>query len=45
MTVEMAGIFDIDLDQPDDAVSEDELEDGVSFHSQDLDDASRLACS
>lgn len=28
MTVEMAGIFDIDLDQPDDAVSEDELEDG-----------------
>lgn len=30
MTVEMAGVFDIDLDQPDDIVSEDELEDGVS---------------
>ena len=28
----MAGVFDIDLDQPgDDNVSDDELEDGVSF--------------
>lgn len=27
---DMAGVFDIDLDQPDDNVSDDELEDGVS---------------
>lgn len=26
----MAGVFDIDLDQPDENVSDDELEDGVS---------------
>lgn len=26
----MAGVFDIDLDQPEDAISDDELEDGVS---------------
>ncbi|KAK7925434.1 hypothetical protein WMY93_007744 [Mugilogobius chulae] len=34
MTVEMAGVFDIDLDQPDDIVSEDELEDGNDFMDQ-----------
>lgn len=28
--VAMAGVFDIDLDQPDEKVSDDELEDGVS---------------
>uniref|UniRef100_A0A3Q4ASA6 Uncharacterized protein n=1 Tax=Mola mola TaxID=94237 RepID=A0A3Q4ASA6_MOLML len=27
----MAGVFDIDLDQPDENVSDDELEDGVSL--------------
>lgn len=27
----MAGVFDIDLDQPDENVSDDELEDGVSY--------------
>lgn len=27
---DMAGVFDIDLDQPDENVSDDELEDGVS---------------
>lgn len=26
----MAGVFDIDLDQPDENVSDDEFEDGVS---------------
>lgn len=26
----MAGVFDIDLDQPEDVISDDELEDGVS---------------
>lgn len=29
--VAMAGVFDIDLDQPDENVSDDELEDGVSL--------------
>lgn len=27
----MAGVFDIDLDQPDENVSDDEIEDGVSL--------------
>lgn len=27
----MAAVFDIDLDQPDENVSDDELEDGVSL--------------
>lgn len=31
---DMAGVFDIDLDQPDENVSDDELEDGVSLSSQ-----------
>lgn len=26
----MAGVFDIDLDQPEDAISDDDFEDGVS---------------
>lgn len=30
----MAGVFDIDLDQPDENVSDDELEDGVSLRYQ-----------
>uniref|UniRef100_A0A665VKP4 Ribosomal protein S6 kinase n=1 Tax=Echeneis naucrates TaxID=173247 RepID=A0A665VKP4_ECHNA len=30
----MAGVFDIDLDQPDENVSDDELEDGVSSRSK-----------
>lgn len=30
----MAGVFDIDLDQPDENVSDDELEDGVSFQER-----------
>ncbi|XP_020785874.1 ribosomal protein S6 kinase beta-1 isoform X1 [Boleophthalmus pectinirostris] len=34
MTVEMAGVFDIDLDQPDDIVSEDEFEDGSEYMDQ-----------
>lgn len=29
--VAMAGVFDIDLDQPDEKVSDDELEDAVSL--------------
>lgn len=30
----MAGVFDIDLDQPDENVSDDELEDGVSWPAE-----------
>ena len=32
----MAGVFDIDLDQQDEHVSEDELEDGVSYQAKRL---------
>lgn len=39
MTVEMAGVFDIDLDQPDDIVSEDEFEDGGG-HNEYMDQCS-----
>uniref|UniRef100_A0A665VLV2 Ribosomal protein S6 kinase n=1 Tax=Echeneis naucrates TaxID=173247 RepID=A0A665VLV2_ECHNA len=39
----MAGVFDIDLDQPDENVSDDELEDGVS--SRNMDDCEKFEIS